>query len=356
MKISRKIVFLPYLVLISFILTSASKLNPLFCQSINYNIEKKINIAVLLYDLNNSFMKEISKSLVNIQNEKNDLVKFSIYDGKNNISVQNQTLDSLKNTKLDLIVAFLADTREDTVNNFIEKAKDKNIPLILLSISPEIAEKVSNNYNKVAFLLISPKNAGTVEGQIIADMWNKNKNQIDKNKDDILEYIMIKGKTNDVISDERSNSAISAINNSGIKTKELQTIYSDWSRESTKITIQNLILKYGNRVEAIISNNDDMAIGALEGIQIYGYNTKDDPKNIPIVGIGGTPDAKELVNKGLIGGTVIQDAKELADGIYAVGMNLINHMDPLNNTSLKMEGNEIMILQNPKAYTKDGEK
>jgi methyl-galactoside transport system substrate-binding protein len=349
MKLSRKIIFFIKVVLIVCTLSNTTKISVSANQNINYDYRKPANIAVL-FNLNTSFMKEFRKSFENFENENKNKVKFTYYDENNNPSVQNQIIDTVTNSKYDLIVSLLADTTEDTVKDFTLKAKQHNIPLILMNISPEIAEKVSQYYDKVAFLLMSPQSAGTAEGQIIADMWNNDKSLIDKNGDGILQYILIKGKSNEIIVEDRANSAISAINNSGIKTEELQTVYSDWTREVSQNAIENIFLRYGNRIEAIIAVTDEMAIGAIEALQEYGYNTGDKSKYIPVVGIAGIPDAKELIDKGLMAGTVIQDTDELVKGIYTIGINLIDNKNPLENTNYKLENNEIMILENPAKY------
>lgn len=66
------------------------------------------------------------------------------------------------------------------------------------------------------------------------------------------------------------------------------------------------ILRYGDKIEAIISNNDAMAIGAIEALQKYGYNKEDKSKYIPVFGIDGIPAAKDLINKGVMTGTVFR--------------------------------------------------
>ncbi len=38
------------------------------------------------------------------------------------------------------------------------------------------------------------KQSGTLEGKILVSCWNYNKEFIDKNKDNILQYIMLKGR------------------------------------------------------------------------------------------------------------------------------------------------------------------
>ena len=350
MKLSGKIALLIQITLMICILTSTNKINILASQSVNYNYRQIANVAVLLNSLDNPYINQFKEDLENIQNENKDKVKFTFYDEKNNISIQYESIDSVVRGNSDLIVALLVDTRENSVKDFILKVKNTNIPLILINIDPEVVEKVSKYYDRVAFLLVDPAAAGTVQGQIVANLWNANKKSIDKNGDGILQYILIKGITMKVISNERSEFAISAINNSGIKTEELQVINGDWSRELAKNAIENVFLKYGGRIEAIISNNDDMAIGAIDGLQKYGYNTSDQSKYIPVFGIGGVTEAKELVDKGFLAGTVIEDSKEFAEGTYIIGMNLINNVNPLENTNFKLENNEIRLLKSPKEY------
>ena len=42
-------------------------------------------------------------------------------------------------------------------------------------------------------------------------------------------------------------------------------------------------------------------------------------------------------------GTVIQDSDILAEVLYAVGMNLYNNLNPIENTNYKIENGEVII-------------
>jgi methyl-galactoside transport system substrate-binding protein len=55
------------------------------------------------------------------------------------------------------------------------------------------------------------------------------------------------------------------------------------------------------------------------------------------------PEAQNLVDKGLMTGTVIQDAKSFAQGLYTIGSNLINSSNPIENTNYKFSDGEIII-------------
>lgn len=65
-----------------------------------------------------------------------------------------------------------------------------------MNISPNVVSKVSNIYDKVAFVLPDSKKAGTSKGKIIIDLWNNKKNSIDKNGDSILQYVLLSCSSN----------------------------------------------------------------------------------------------------------------------------------------------------------------
>lgn len=147
---------------------------------------------------------------------------------------------------------------------------------------------------------------------------------------------MLDGKANNPIAIDRKNSAIVNVN---------------WLKELAKDSMDSLLLQYNGKIEAIIANNDAMAIGAIEALQKYGYNKGDKSKNIAVVGIDGSPEAIELINKGFITGTVINDPKIISEALYNIGMNMINNINPIENTNYKLSDSEIIIPTGFKEYT-----
>lgn len=67
-----------------------------------------------------------------------------------------------------------------------------------------------------------------------------------------------------------------------------------------------MFLRYNGKIEAIISNNDAMAIGTIEALQKYGYNTGDMSKYITVVGVDGLAESIDLIDKGLMTGTIFK--------------------------------------------------
>lgn len=112
-----------------------------------------------------------------------------------------------------------------------------------------------------------------------------------------------------------------------------------------------MFLRYNGKIEAIISNNDAMAIGTIEALQKYGYNTGDMSKYITVVGVDGLAESIDLIDKGLMTGTIIQDSNVVAEMFYVIGMNLINNLSPTENTNYNTINGEIIIPFPYDAYT-----
>ena len=329
-----------------------SQIRAFASQRLNTSNRNVVNVAVLLYSFDDPFMLKLKQSLEDIEKENKDKVRFTFYDGKNNIAVQMETLDSILRGNVDLIIGNLANVSEDSVKNVVLRVKPTSVPLILIQIDPQVVSKVSKYYNKIAFISPSSKETGISEGKILVNLWNTNKEALDRNGDNILQYVLLKGEKGNPVTVERSTYVVSTINDSGIKTQELASINSNWSKELAKNNLDSLLLRYAGKIEAIISNNDAMAIGAFEALQKYGYNAGDKTKNIAVVGIDGLPEAKDLIDKGVMTGTVIQDMKVFAEGLYSIGMNLINNENPLENTNYKIEDGEIIIPRSSYEYVK----
>jgi ABC-type sugar transport system substrate-binding protein len=87
----------------------------------------------------------------------------------------------------------------------------------------------------------------------------------------------------------------------------------DWSREKG-MQMTTDWLGQGKHLDAIVANNDEMAIGAIIALHKAGRA----PGSIFIMGIDATPDALAQMDRGAMKATVYQDAK--GQGIAAVDL------------------------------------
>jgi inositol transport system substrate-binding protein len=74
-----------------------------------------------------------------------------------------------------------------------------------------------------------------------------------------------------------------------------------WYRDQGLTVTQNLLTAYPD-LQGIVSNNDEMALGAIEAARSAGR------AGIVVIGIDGTPDAYAAIKDGRMAATVMQDA------------------------------------------------
>lgn len=342
MKIFNKLITLT-LIILSSLLTCCSM------ETISIST-RPVKAGVLLYSLEDEVSLVIKKSLEDIQKENENKIQFTFFDGKGNLATENEQLDAMIKEGFNIIIASIVDKKEaDVTSEIVNKTTQKNIPLILYNSTPINLDPFKKNSKAV---VINPdlKQSGVLQGQMIAKDWNANKKTLDKNNDDIMEYIMLQGKPESAATIVRTMNSISTLNKVGIKTQELSQTSAGWDRALARSSIETLFLRFNDKIEAIISNNDAMAIGAVEALQKYGYNKGDSSKFIPVYGIDGTPQAQELIKDGYMAGTVLLDYPGITQAIYKVGMNLVSNVNPLEGTNYKFDDTGAEILTPYKGY------
>ena len=311
---------------------------------------KPIKVGVLLHRFDDAYISLVRENLEEIQKENEGKVEFTFFDGKEDQAIQNNTIDTLLQQKdTDLLLLNLVDT--GSTQSVINKIKENNIPVVLFNREPVDIEAVKS-YKKAYFVGTNAAEAGVLQGKILIDQWNANKELMDKNKDNIMQYIMLEGPRNNLEAIARTKYSVLTINEAGIKTQELALRFADWEEKLAQDVTEPLILKYGDKIEAIIANNDSMAIGAIKALQAHGYNNGDKRKTIAVVGVDAIPAAQDLIRKGFMTSTVIQDAPNMAKALYTVGMNLVYNRNPLDGTEYKFDDTGVSIRIPYKEYVK----
>lgn len=77
----------------------------------------------------------------------------------------------------------------------------------------------------------------------------------------------------------------------------------DWQSDKGMSITENWLTAHGKNLTAILANNDNMAIGAMQALEAAG---RDD---VIVMGVDAIPDAVNLVKEGKLDATVLQDAK-----------------------------------------------
>ena len=97
-----------------------------------------------------------------------------------------------------------------------------------------------------------------------------------------------------------------------VKILDKQT--GQWQRNEGLMKTEDWLNRFGKDLQAILSNNDDMALGAIQAL-------KDKKRtDVIVVGVDATPDALTSISKGELAATVFQDAAGQGGGAVEVAV------------------------------------
>ncbi|WP_160693312.1 galactose ABC transporter substrate-binding protein [Clostridium sp. C2-6-12] len=336
--IKKIVVILECIIIMFFVIShySIKKVNAIT----NMMRQKNVIIDVVLFDFEDKYISLVKQNLEDIQKQNPEKVRFNFYDSKGNQAIQNEILDNISRRSQDILLINLVDSK--ATEQVIERFRQTNIPIIFFNREPVPVESIKS-YSNSYYVGTNAKEAGELQAEILINLWNNNKEIIDKNNNGILQYVILRGQQTNIEAQERSESVISTIEKAGIKTEQIHSVVANWNRDLARENISSLFLRFDTKVEVIIANNDEMAIGAIEALQKYGYNLGDPNKTITVVGIDAIPEAQELIKKGFMAGSVLQDPAEMAKTIYTLGTNVLQGKEPLSDIPYQFDETKIAI-------------
>lgn len=282
--------------------------------------EQVFKIGVLLYRGDDEFISTVADSLeekkAQFKEKYGQEIVITFRDAKQNQSVQNQQVDFILQSDYDALVVNTVD--RTVASGIVEKAKQASVPVVFFNREP--VKQDLERWDKAFYVGSSARESGELEAQIIVDQWKKNAKKLDINGDGFLQYVLLEGEETHQDSLIRTESSIQYLTDAGIKLQRLNRGTADWMRRPAYDLMKNWLSKSDDKIELVISNNDEMALGALDAVNDSNINY------LPtIVGIDGTKAAIDAVDAGKMLGTVInsndQQAERILDLAIANGMN-----------------------------------
>ena len=95
----------------------------------------------------------------------------------------------------------------------------------------------------------------------------------------------------------------------------------DWQRDQGLTITENWLTAYGDELKAILANNDEMALGALEALEANGR------EDVIIMGVDLIDDAKTAILDGRLDASVLQDAKGQGEGAMKIAVDILSGIE-----------------------------
>lgn len=292
---------------------------------------KKVEIPLLIYDMQDAYMFDFEEK---IQGAMGDDFVLTTVDGQNSQIIQNEDIDNWINEKVPLLIVNPVDRL--SVYSIIEKAKKSGTKIIFFNREP-LAQDMAL-YDSVYYVGADAAESARIQAQIIMELFGNNPqlNEFDKNGDGIIQAVILKGEQGHQDAEARTKVVVETLSEAGYKVEVLDIGIANFDRQTAKIAMDGLIATHGKNIEVVISNNDAMALGAIESLSDKGYfvDTNKDGKIdrtsevwIPVVGIDGLDIAMEQIESGFLYGTVFNDSQNMAEAIVELANLLINGED-----------------------------
>jgi methyl-galactoside transport system substrate-binding protein len=317
--------------------------------------DKDYEIPLIIYDFEDLYMQDF-EDLIYLGDNYSEF-HFVSYDSKNSQIIQNEIVSDVLLNDSNVIVVNPVDRLG--VYPLIAKAKENNISIIFINREP-IKEDLLL-YDKLYYVGAKPEQSAEYQADIIINLFGGNPyalNEFDLNDDNVIQCVILKGEPGHQDAEIRTEMVIEELHNAGFEVEILTVEEAYFSQDLASQKMRDLLPLYGESMEIVIANNDAMAIGAINVLIEEGFFVDENLDGIidratevwfPVVGIDGLPIAVELIEKGYLYGTVLNDSETMAQAINELAYLLVRGLG-MNDFSFVIEDNKYIWIDYKKIY------
>lgn len=276
-----------------------------------------IKIGLCLYRFDDTFISNVRHEIeeyVKVYENENDIkINLEVVDAKDNQNTQNHQVERFVSLDYDVLLINVVD--RFAASNMIETAVGADIPIIFFNRKP--VDDDLNRADNIYYIGAGPKAAGIEQANIIIDAYKESPHSIDIDGDGVINYVLLEGEPSHQDSLVRTEWVIKTLQDNDIPINKLNGAIGNWERAQGSALMEEWLKEYNN-IDLIISNNDDMALGAIDAIE-----RANNISGIKAVGIDGTKEALEAIKEGKLLGTIESDKKEYARAVVEIAMSSI---------------------------------
>jgi inositol transport system substrate-binding protein len=263
-------------------------------------------IGVTMAQFNDNFLTVLRNGIIDYAKTMPD-VTLQVEDGNNDVNNQLSQVQNFIASKVDAIIVNPVDT--DATAAITKRASEAKIPVVFVNRQPANLDTLPDNE---AFVGSNESDSGTLETKQICKLLK------DAGKGSGANVYVMEGQLNNQAAVQRTQDVKDVIATpecNFIKIIDLQT--ANWQRDQAQSLMANW-LTAGTPFDAVISNNDEMALGALQAMKAAGMDTK----KVIIGGVDATQEALASMKAGDLKVTVFQDAEGQGKGALDTALKL----------------------------------
>ena len=298
-----------------------------------------VRIGVALYQQDDTFISTVVQHLEQFAREEEQArdikLNLNVADGRGSQSAQNEQVDRFLSQGYDVMCVNIVDRTAAAV--IIDKAQAAGVPVLFSNREP--VEEDLARWEGAYYVGSDGAQSGQLQGGIVLDAWRGDPAGLDRSGDGVLQYVMLEGEPGHQDAAIRTEYSIKTVTGAGISVEKLANDTANWQRAQASAKMGQWLKdeEIGPRIEVVFSNNDDMALGAIDAYRAAGI------EDLPvIVGIDATPPAREAIKEGTLTGTVLNDAKGQAEAIFELAYALSTGRD-VKEAVPRLEGQYVWL-------------
>ncbi|MFW9269020.1 sugar ABC transporter substrate-binding protein [Pseudomonas sp. D2-30] len=259
-----------------------------------------LKIGVSMSQFDDTWLTYLRESMDKKAKALPDGVTLQFEDARSDVVKQLSQVESFISQKVDALIVNPVDTA--ATQRITKAAVAAGIPLVYVNRRPDDPKLPEG----VVTVASDDLEAGRMQMQYLADKMG--------GKGEIV--ILLGDLANNSTTNRTKGVKEVLAKYPDIKIEQEQT--GTWSRDKG-MTLVNDWLTQGREFNAVVSNNDEMAIGAAMALRQTGAKKG----SVLIAGVDGTPDGLNAIKKGDMAVSVFQDAKGQADGSIDTAVKMV---------------------------------
>ena len=218
-------------------------------------------------------------------------VEIIVFDAQNDVNAQISHIQSFVTQEVDAIVIRLVDA--STGDIIVDYAQ--GTPIVFAGRLP--AEEL-NEPGVVHFVGVQEIDAGIMQADFVIDYFTER-------GVDSIDYVLIRGRLDHPGATYRSLGFRQRMEESDIAINNVFDHTANFDRAEAMDLMQQF-LGTGQNFDVVISNNDEMAIGAIEALRAVGIT------DIPVLGVDASPHGVASIAAGDMAASTFQSPRDLA--------------------------------------------
>lgn len=290
--------------------------------------------GVIIFDYANDYCYHVRRGM---EIAAEGIANLEMVDSQNDQAKQTDQVDTLINKGVDGLLVAIVDP--EAAPTIIEKCRAADIPIIFVNRRPDL--DAINSYDKCWYVGAATQQPGEAQAEMVIEDWKANPD-FDKNGDGIMQYIIVKGENGHANAEARIVGINEIFEKEGFKHELLDMQPGMWNAATAKNLMETWYGKYGDSIEAILSNNDAMALGIIEALKAEGYFDGD--KSMPVYGVNAIPEGLDALEAGTMMGTVMSDMISEGKCTFQLAYNYVKGADIMTNVEYEMDENKCVAI------------